>query len=196
MMVLLSPVIYWLTRRLRYGLALFFGVLWLTDLWRWHVTGFSITAFAFFSLGAYFSIYKKSFVEIVKPYTLLLGVLYAVYIILRFAIAESDVVLFQRLGIVLGMAFAVSVVARFIAKGTWGVNKLLSESSFFIFAYHMLALTIIGEVVPLNLSFGTDVMFAFMYLFWSTSIVVVGLVLYYFLKKCMPRFTAIITGGR
>lgn len=195
MMVLLSPVIYWLTRRLRYGLVLFFGVLWLADIWRWHVTGFSITAFTFFSLGAYFSICRKNFVEIVEPYALQLGVLYAVYIVLRFVV-ELDMALFERLGIVLGMAFVVSVAARFVTKGTWDANKLLSESSFFIFAFHMLALTIIEEVVPLNLSFGTDVILAFMYLFWSTSIVVGGLVLYYFLKKYMPRFAAIITGGR
>ena len=195
MMVLLSPVIYWLTRRLRYGLVLFFGVLWLADLWRWHVTGFSITAFTFFSLGAYFSICRKNFVEIVEPYTLQLGVLYAVYIVLSFVV-ELDMALFERLGIVLGMAFVVSVAARFVTKGTWNANKILSESSFFIFAFHMLALTIIEEVVPLNLSFGTDVILAFMYLFWSTSIVVGGLVLYCFLKKYMPRFTAIITGGR
>lgn len=195
-MILLSPIIYWLTKKLRCGLALLLGVLWLTDCWQYHVTGLSITALTFFSLGAYFSIYKINFAEIVKSHTLLLGVFYTISVIIVLMLKCPDLVLLNRIGILLGMAFLISLAARFLANEKWHVNGFISESSFFIFAYHMLALVIIEEIFPLHLSFNTDIMYAVMYVAWTIVIVLVGLSIYYILKKWFPRFTAFITGGR
>ncbi|MBO5084906.1 MAG: acyltransferase family protein [Bacteroidaceae bacterium] len=194
--ILLSPIVYWLTKKLRYGLTLLLGVLWLTDSWQHHVTGLSITALTFFSLGAYFSIHKINFVEIVKSHTLLLGIFYAISVIIVLILKYSYSVLLNRIGILLGMAFIISLAARFLANEKWHVNGLLTESSFFIFAYHMLALVIIEEVFPLHLSFNTDIMYAVMYVAWVVVTVLVGLFVYYILKKWFPRFTAFITGGR
>lgn len=201
-MVLLSPAIYWLTKRLRYGLVLLLGFLWLTGYWSYHVTGLSIVALLFFSLGAYFSIHGKSFVESLRFHTLLLGVLYALSAILNLTFNDNltgdavNIIFLQRINIVLGMAFTVSITAKFISNGKWHTNKFLSESSFFIFAYHMLVLMILPKAIPLNLLFKTDLMYSIMYIFWAITITLLGLILYYYLRKWFPKLTAIITGGR
>ncbi len=64
--VLFSPLVYWLVKRLRgYALA-GLAFLWMMA-WGMPVTGFSTTAFFFFAFGAYFSVNKKLFVRITPP---------------------------------------------------------------------------------------------------------------------------------
>lgn len=169
------------------------STLWITNYWPL-ITGLNITALFFFSLGAYFSIFKKNFAELLKPHTLLLGVVYLLTIIPVLIMQDTNFNPLRRAGILLGMAFTVSLTARYISIGKWRINQFLSESSFFIFAYHKTALLVIQDIV--HLSSNSDIMCTVLYLSWSILIVIGGLVLYYLLKKWMPRFTAIITGGR
>lgn len=191
--VLLSPVIYWLVRKLRFCFVAILAVLWVVDCW-WLVTGLNITALFFFSLGSYCSIYKKNFVELVRTHTLLLGVSYLVMIIPMFVVEEPNWNPSRRIALLLGMAFVISVVARFVAAGKWKVNKFLSDSSFFIFAYHTLALMVVAYVT--GFSFGTDVLCTMQYIFESVVVVLAGLFVYWLLRRWLPQFTAVITGGR
>ena len=191
--VLLSPVIYWLIKKCRIYLIMTLATLWITNLWPL-ITGFNITALFFFSLGAYCSIFKKNFAEILKPHTLLLGVAYLLTIVLVLIMLDTKFNPLRRIGILFGMAFTISLTARYISKGLWNTNKFLSESSFFVFAYHVTAIFIIEDIV--SLFFNTDIMCTMLYIVKAGVIVIVGLALYYLLKKWMPRFTSLITGGR
>lgn len=191
--VLLSPIIYYLTKKCRFYFVIALAMLWITNYWPL-ITGLNITAIFFFSLGAYCSIFKKNFAELLKPHTLLLGVAYLLTIIPVLIAQDANFNLLRRVGILLGMAFIVSLAARYISNGYWGTDRFLSESSFFIFAFHMTALFVIEDIV--NISSRTDIMCTALYLAMSIFIVIGGLVLYYLLKRWMPRFTALITGGR
>lgn len=191
--VLLSPIIYWLTKKLHIYFVIALATLWITNYWPL-ITGINIAALFFFSLGAYFSIYKKNFVEFLKPHTLLLGFAYLLTIVPILIAQEPNFNPLRRLGILFGMGFIISLAARYISTGKWRMNKFLSESSFFIFAYHILAIRIIEAIV--SFSFQKDIMCAALYIAKSGFIVVAGLGIYYLLKRFMPRFTSFITGGR
>lgn len=190
--ILFSPIIYLFTKKTFYFVFLL-GILWITGCW-FLVTGINLTALFFFSLGAYFSINKRNFISIVKPYTILLGIMYLLFSIPVFITKDLGWTPLRRVGILLGIAFTISLTARYIADNKWRVNKFLSESSFFIFAYHILALTISRTIV--SFSFSTDLMCTILYFVELVVVIVGGLFLYYFLRRCFPKFTAVITGGR
>lgn len=194
--VLFTPIIYWLTKKFDYLFPLLLGFLWLMGWWS-NVTGFKIDAFFFFTLGAYFSITKKSFVELVKSCVGLLGILYLVFVAITFYTKSYDWVIYvKRVSILLGVAFTIALSAVYIEKGKWKVNTFLTESSFFIYACHIIALPIIRRLLLSVIPCTTDVRATILYFLWAAIAIVVGLVVYYILKKWLPRTTALITGGR
>lgn len=194
--VLFTPAIYWLTKKLNIFLLLLLGILWLMGWW-FNITGFRIDAFFFFTLGAYFSITKKNFVELVKSRTILLGILYLIFVTITFYAKSYEwVVYVKRMSILFGVAFAIALSAVYIEKGKWKVNALLVESSFFIYAYHVIALPIIQRILLFIIPCTTDIRATFLYFLWATTVIIVGVVLYYFLKKWLPRITSFATGGR
>ena len=192
---LFTPIIYWLTKTFNYYFPILLCLLWFMGWW-FNIT-FNIDALFFFTVGAYFSITKKSFVEFVKYRTLLLGILYLVCAVFTFYAKSFDWYIYiSRMGILLGVAFAISLTAKFIEKDKWKEQRFLTESSFFIFAYHVIALPIILRLLLFVVPCTTDVRATILYFTWAILVIVLGLILYYFLKKWLPRTTAFITGGR
>ena len=190
---LLSPLLYLFVRRLKGYFVAMLGILWVSNCW-FLITGLNITALFFFSLGAYCSIYRKNFAEILKPHTLTLGFVYLLFIVLLLILKDPYWNPLRRIGVLIGMAFTISATAKLISKDNCRMNKFLTESSFFIFAYHMLALNIIESIV--SVSFCFDILCTILYFAKATFILLIGLVLYYILKKYLPVFTSLITGGR
>lgn len=194
--VLFTPFIHWLTKKFGCLLPLLFGILWLMGWWI-NVTGFGIDAFFFFTLGAYFSIIRRNFVELVKPRVVFLGITYLMLVVIVFCTKNYDWVMYvKRVTILLGIAFAIAVSAVYIAKGKWKVNTFLTESSFFIYAYHIIALPIIRRVLLFIIPCTTDLRATILYFLWAATAIIIGLILYYFLKKWFPKTAALITGGR
>jgi Acyltransferase family. len=66
-MVILSPIVYMLIKYLKIWSIYILGICFIFYLWP-HIPGFSITAFLFFTLGAYFSLSKLNFVEVFRKY--------------------------------------------------------------------------------------------------------------------------------
>ena len=196
MVVLFTPLIHWLTKKFGCLLPLLFGIFWLMGWW-FKTAGFSINAFFFFTLGAYFSITRRNFVELVKPHVVFLGILYLILVIIVFCAKSYDWVIYvKRVSILLGIVFAIAVSAVYIAKGKWKVNTFLAESSFFIYAYHIIALPTILRVLLFIIPCTTDFRATILYFLWAATAIFIGLILYYFLKKWLPKTTAFITGGR
>lgn len=189
----MSPLIYWLLKRTNISFVLLLGFLWITNYWPL-ITGINITAIFFFSLGAYIAIYNKNFVKIVKPHTSLLGISYLAFIIPTLISQELCWNPLRRMGILIGMAFVISFVARFIERKKWNVDSFLSDSSFFIYSCHRILIMAIGEVI--NISFRSDIVCTISYFLMAVLITSMGFALYSFLRRRAPRFTALITGGR
>ena len=191
--ILLSPIIFLMIKKCGLYFIIGLAILWITNSWPL-ITGLSIMALFFFSLGAYCSIFKKNFVELLSPHTLFLGIAWLLILIPIFLQRSYCWTPLRCVGVLLGMAFTISLAARILSKGKCKTNKFLSESSFFIFAFHMTAFIVIEDIA--NFSYRTDMMCTILYFVKSLAIVILGLTIYYFLRRWLPRFTAIITGGR
>lgn len=192
-----SPVVYWLVKHLRHWVLLLFGALWLAG-WMVRTTpGFNMETFFFFSLGAYFSVNKKDPTELLRPFfpmALVLWLLLAASV--DFFIQQPAEEYLTRLSIFAGVVAVSSTAARFVEKGRWRTNGFLADSTFFIFAYHSLFLLFVMKVALKIAVPQTEVGMFLLYFACPTVTILVGLGLYYLLRRFAPRLTAILTGGR
>lgn len=194
--VLFTPFIYWLTQKMHYSFSLLLGFLWFMGWW-FDVVGFGIDALFFFSLGAYFSIANKSFVGRIKTCTLPLGLLFLALIVMSYCTSNYGWNIYMyRACVLLGVVFAIAWVAAKIERRKWTENTFLSESSFFVFAYHLIAIPIVKRILFSVIPCTTDLLAVALYFLWAALVVVLGLLLYWLSKKCFPKITAIVTGGR
>lgn len=195
--VCLSPVIYFVVRKLKIYSVIALGILWICDLW-FNVLGFSSVAVFFFSFGAYFSIHNKNFIVEMKPLYYIAGILYPIIVVVELYFFRENwlwIGYLHKVGVILGIITAFSVSGYFLSKKILKENVFLANSSFFIYAYHILPLTIVVRIlfkfIPLS-----EMSLVVLYVVSPTIVILVGLFLYYILKKLLPNFTSIITGGR
>ena len=196
MMVLLSPLIYFCVKKLRGFAVALLGLLWMFDIGL-GMPGFSTVAFFFFATGAWFSLSRRNFMQAMRPYFKASAVLYAALslALLCFRDAAWNGYLI-RLSIVVGIVLVVSLAARYVESGRWKPNAFLAGSSFFIYAYHGMPVTFAlkglfrivqpqGELSMLAVYFAT-----------IGIIVLLGLGLYWVVKKCFPALSPLLTGSR
>ena len=195
--MLFSPLVYWLVKKLKQYTVVLLLVCCFTGFWDTFPGFFSIGSLFFFSFGAYFSIHGINFAVKAQPYWRQTGVLYLLLSLVILVLREYEWCTYlKNINILIGMFFAVSLTVHFIGKGAWRVNKFLSESSFFIYAYHALFLNWTIKVLCIVLHPQGDAMLLLVYFLSPTLIILAGLGAYYVLKKYLPRTTAFITGGR
>lgn len=196
LVMLFSPLVYFLVKKLRQYAVLGLGILWLFG-WRFDVVGFSITALFFFSAGAYFSIHGKNFVEMMKPYLPAAAILYFLIAIVTLCFrGEAWCTYLHRIGILVGIVLAITLSAHFLARGKWHTNTFLSDSSFFIYAYHGMPLAFVLKFFFKLVYPHADGTMLMLYVLCPVITILIGLILYYLLKKYLPTFTSVITGGR
>lgn len=131
-----------------------------------------------------------------QGYEWLAGIAYAVFVTLELCFRGAEWMLYlHKVGILCGMVFCVGICARYLVNGRRKINSFLSDSSFFIFAYHAAPLAFIVKII-----FATppqsEWVLMFLFLLCPAITILLGLGIYAFLKKLFPRLTAIITGGR
>lgn len=191
-----SPVIYILVKYLRVLGVFILGALWLFGFW-FNIPGFSIVAFFAFSAGAYFSVHKKNFATVFKSVLPYFSVIYLI-IALADLCTKGDIYNqnIHIIGIIVGCVFSIGLAATCIEKGLWKVSAKLSSSTFFLYAYHGLPLALFAKLAIVKFPPTSNLAIMTLYLGSATVICILGVVLYNLLKKLMPTFMSIITGGR
>ncbi len=196
--VLCSPLVYALVR---YGKALAIlalGVLWMFGWW-FNVVGISITAFFFFSFGAWFSINHRNFVVDFKPLLWLCSALYLIVVLAHTCLWRYDISGFSFLhnvGIVLGLVAVVSWTALGIEKGRLHPSVFLAGSAFFVYAYHGMPIALPIKMWVKFFQPASELSMIAGYLLIPILMVCIGVGIYAVMKKPLPSFTALITGGR
>ena len=200
-MVVMTPVIFYFIRRWGRRFLLIAGLVWYVIPFSFPNIGYAsyfITAFFFFSLGAFLSISKKNMVVSFRKFE------YAPYIYI--IISLLDVMtkswefneLIHKLGIIVGVLAAVNIVSYFLESNKISNNTKLANSSFFIFALHNIIIGDIGKFIFMKLQIPDDNPWAMISLYFGVPIfcVFICLLLYRIIKKYMPRLCALLTGGR
>ncbi|WP_200878584.1 acyltransferase family protein [Sphingobacterium sp. ML3W] len=194
--VLFSPLIYIVLKKLKGIAVILLGILWITNQWM-YLPGFSFASLFFFAAGAYFSIHNKNFVEVLKPRLSMAILFYPI-------MALTDLYLWGPQwnaylhggGIIIGLVLAIGLSAHFIAKGTWSDSTSLGNSSFFIFAYHRLPLVFVIKFLFKIIHPNSEIELLLLYIVCPAITILLGLLIYNVLKKYLPRFTSLISGGR
>lgn len=196
-----SPVIYFVVKwfiilsgkrpLVRY--LLFLVIIYAFNYWP-DITGFNSECWLFFGFGAYFGIKKREFIVAMLPYALpTFLLLIAIIGIEQWLPCEF----IYRLEYVVGLIFGMSLTTIMVRSGTWYVNMTLSNSSFFIFAYHYMVLGFVvmllgsGVITPHNGWLAMAI-----YILSVALIVLLGLFLYWLMRKNLPFTTYILMGGR
>lgn len=198
--VLCTPVLYWLLKRTRYYFVLALGTLWFVlayyDLG--HINQL-LTAFFFFTWGAYMSVNKKDMLQefgrFFNASILLYPLLALLYVLSVHYFPEASATI-KRLNVFVGLFFAYNIAAWLLKRNACKVSPLLASSSFFIYVAHSL---ICGDLMKI-------LVFIFRptndwgLLFIQTSAVIVTvtslLLVFYLLRRYVPSFLKVIAGRK
>ena len=196
--VIISPLIYFFIKKTKiYGLLLIF-ILYLTN---------SLPKFSFYSvepyyffLGAYFSINKIDIVDFSTQYFKNKIWLYSVLLLLSVLISYQYIPLnnnyFHKLTVLIGIFLSFSIIRNLLANGTIVTRKKLADSTFFLYAYHMLPTSLLCKLWIKYLQPNTSFELILSFILIDSIIVIIGYYLYNILRNMMPNFMAIICGNR
>jgi fucose 4-O-acetylase-like acetyltransferase len=196
----LTPVIYiYIKKTGVYGVALL-GALWFSNCWFHFIDthGLSIVVVFFFTAGAWFGIHKRTFVDDMGKVKHWAYALYPLLVAADMLIKEHAANPFiHNAGVLAGIVFWVSVAAHLLKTGKVGVNRFLVSAAFFLFAVHEpLLLSKIHKVIYVIFNPQSDGLITALYFLVVIVTVLIALGLYYVLRRFLPKFTALITGGR
>lgn len=194
--MIFSPIIYIAIKYCNYLIVGVLGLLWIAG-FDWDITGLSISAFFFFSIGSYLAIRKINVIDsisIVKPwcyYIYPLLCLLALYIW-----NEPGYTQFRSLCTLVEIFCIVNIVCHCIKTTLWKTINFLSDSSFFIYAYHQIVLAVMVKYLVSALSPINDFKLIIIFLTAPVVVILVGLLIYNYMRKICPLTTKILTGGR
>lgn len=193
-----SPIVYLGVRYLKVLFILCLGILWLINFLP-AIPGFSSAAMFYFSFGAYFSIHKKDFVATMRPLLPLSLLAYLLLVSVRFipgCMNSWYIEYVYHLSIILGMLCMIAITSYLLCMGKIKSHHFLTNSSFFIYAFHSMPLVLIIKLLFKAIQPQSDFTICMLYFLCPAITIVIGLGLYKSLVILFPKFTAIITGGR
>ena len=203
-MVVISPIIYFLVKKSGLITMLLFCIFWLSP---FHSGYFPKVALFFFCLGAFFSINGRN---IVKDLSILpkipLFVVLIMLIISNLLINRNpmdtvhsaiNIPCVHNIFIFVGLVSTVMIISKMLRVGKIrNGNKGLASASFFLFAIHPFAFSIIFRPLTLKIFPHNDFTFLIIYLFSVSCVAIISVRVYKLLKLYFPKFASIITGGR
>lgn len=203
-LVIFSPFIYWITKHFRIIPVLLLFIIWLV-FFKFSFVIFSDESVLFFCLGAYFAVYKSEYLS--KP---LSQKCYLIFTIIWILIVLFKTVLISQNSdqtVLLWLLHKISIIIGLLA--TWSLydiyndkkdnpNKAilnLSYLSFFIYAFHEPTLTIIKKGL-FFIAGASEITSVAIYFLAPIVTIIISVLLGGLIKKRIPRFYELITGGR
>lgn len=195
LLALFSPIIKLLIKYLQWGIIVIVGLCWFFNLEVGGIIPRCSSTF-FFMLGSIISINGENLLNFSRQYGMWAAVIYpCVALIDMFTKGGSFNMYIHHAGIIIGIIGVFFVVPLFIERGKLIVHPSLSESSFFIFAFHALVIYKIIMFMYRVVNLQSPYLLIFMY--FLIPIVVVGFSwgLWWILKSKAPSwFTSIFIG--
>lgn len=197
--VLLTPIIYWLIKHFRHYFLLILSLLYISGIWP-IIPGLSITATFFFSVGAYFSIRSKNLVEEFKRVRIISYILGMLLLFITIMLDGRNTFvgsLIFPFWVIIGVCAIFNLAIDVVRSGRLQINSFLSKSSFFIFAIHTILISQISTILSMKLLYwNTPLVLTIRYFVTPFLAVSICLLLYYLMRKYVPTVLNIVTGKR
>lgn len=198
---ILTPIIFILLRNLKYYLLIILFLCYITGFWP-SISGFSIISTFYFSLGAYFSIHNLNLIMAFGKYK---KICYAIWIfLLSYLIFINSNVppqnsLSYTLFIIFSVISIINLTTELICNRILKVSPLLIESTFFIYAFHIvygtqLAYLLLNLLFP-NMDNYWDIQLL-QYVLKPILTIVISLMLFCVLKRLFPKTLNVLVGNR
>ncbi len=198
--VLCVPLLYWLLNRTRYYAVLILGVLWFTlGYWDFGHAYQLLTAFFFFSWGAYMSVNAKDmmheFNRFFKPSMVLYPLLALLYVLSIHCFPSlSDTI--KRVNVFVGLFFAYNLSSWLLRHKICKVSPFLASSSFFIYVAHCIFCADWQKLSFVIFRPTGELGFLFIYVFAVVANVSLLLLVFYLLRRFAPGILKVIAGRK
>lgn len=202
-LVLISAIIWFLLQKTR-G----WGILLLAAWWfpaHDKFFGFRADSLFFFSLGALFAIKRVNFVQWARKYAVPFYVAAGVMLVADYVVMYKNYLAYHELRfnwlvfniyVVSIMGATLAIASKMADKPFAGRLIRLSSASFFLYAAHILWLEPLRDYLLKVLAPTSDtavILFYFAFIAFHCTIVTV---LYFLMRRFLPKSTAVLTGGR
>ena len=147
------------------------------------------TMLTFFSLGAGFAIHRYDFIAVASKVVIPSAIVFVALTII--SSLNSEMRVSNGLIVIAG-----SVVFVWIASRLKPINEKLAKCGFFIYAFHGFPILFMSRLIVSILHPNNTIMWLGCYIGCFVTIVLLSIVLYFVMKRFLPKFTSIITGGR
>ncbi len=199
--VLFTPLIYWVLKRTKYFVITLLGILWFADrFFDFNLDNqFFLCSFFFFSLGAYMSINSKDILAMFGRFSRLSMVMYPLLAVVQVATVDSFPAcskFIMLLNVLVGLLFAYNLSAWFLKKKICNVSPMLASSSFFIYVSHSIVFTN-TKVILLRMTHpSSDLQYVCFYTVIAILTVLLLLAIFCFLKRYCPVLLNLLTGRK
>lgn len=209
MMVIVSPVIYWLIKKIKILCIILLLAIYVFDIRVSWMSGTFTCASLFFSLGAYFAIIKQDFTDVLWKWKKVVFPVAVALMVCQTYTGSADGDDTSRMihpWLVIFQSFALILFASALCKypKLYSINRKLARTSFFIYALHPFILgyvisafnkmAILADKVT-TVSDSWYVM-TFNYMASPLACVLLCIAIYWFLQKYLPNFLGVIVGER
>lgn len=198
--VLCTPVLYWVLKRTRYYFVLFFGILWFVLVyWDFGHINQLITAFFFFSWGAYMSVNQKKMLQEFGRFfktSVFLYPLLALMFVWSVHYCPDASATIKKLNVFVGLFFAYNVAAWLLKYHICKVSPFLASSSFFIYVAHILICGDLVKVFFLILHPVSDWEMLLAYALAVVATVMSLLLVFFLLRRYTPSLLKVIAGRK
>ena len=197
--ILLSPLVYYfVTKTKKVGLFVV-AILYVLNVWI-PLEGFSASAFFFFSLGAYYRICNKLFLEEFNKAKYVSYIIAIAALVLMFVFHWYNDQLegiFVRTYIVAGVICFVNIASAIVARDRWKMPAVLTQSSFFVYLVHNLYLSgVVGYLVSRVIPASNQALIILNYFVVVALTLFLSVMIYIIMKKICPKVLAVVSGGR
>jgi len=198
-LTVLTPIIYLICKYLKlYGVILL-GLLYYTGIW-FSIPGFGIASIFFFTLGAYFSISNKNLIIEFRRYKLFWYIITALTLLPSVYFDYDGITTYNYFSPIFILAMIIStinMVSSLLEKKKIKNNKLFSQATFFIYAIHtVLILSFVGLAFDFVFKNKNPVILTIRYFTVPIAAAFLCLLIYYIMKKTMPKILNLLSGNR
>ncbi len=200
--VLTTPAIYWVLKKTGFYVLIFLGILklFVTPYVDWgYCAGQLLTAYFYFSWGAYMSINNKNMIVEFGRFTRISTILYIFLGVAHmiaahyYPAATSNI---KSINIIVGLFFAYNFAAWLLRHHICKSNEFLSSVSFFIYISHRLVWVILLKVMLMVIKPSSGIAGLMVhFMTWATTIILLCIA-FWLMRRYLPGLLKVVAGRK